>query len=61
MRTLSFCRKFNFIRFFFKAFVNTIGTFGSKSTENKGLMYKIHTQGKKSAHSAERRLRNTGF
>ncbi len=39
MRPLSFFLwKFYFIQFLFKAFVDIIGTFGSKSTENKGLI-----------------------
>ncbi len=64
-------RKFNFIQFLFKAFVNTIGTFGSKSTESRGLIStreKIRTKfvrrmknPYKSAHSAERSWRNTDF
>ncbi len=33
-----FFRKFNFIHFLFKAFVNTIGTWGSKNTKNEDLI-----------------------
>ncbi len=38
MRSLIFFRKFNCIQFLFKVFVNTIGTFDSKSTGKKGLI-----------------------
>ncbi len=63
----AFGRKFNSIQFLFKTFVNTVGTFGSKSPENKGLIStreKNPYTGKnlyKNVHSAERSFRNTDF
>ncbi len=57
------------MQFLFKAFVNTIGTFGSKSPENKGLILtcekisrkSVHREKnpcKSSVHIAERNFRN---
>ncbi len=52
MQPLSFLWEIKFYTtFFFTTFVNTIGTFGSKSIENKGLIStreKIRMQRKKS-------------